>query len=413
MDIYVQSRGFGPDHDYRWFRLFDNTIGDPPLVINDASRKLIQYNAPSLLALRKADHLYLLITGLQAKDECRDFMRRHIQHAIAIVVPERQEAHIRGIMVKALGQWATFSAEVDQFVLLDDTYPAGFTVAANLRDQFLPPTLPSVRSNAPVLCLRQGINNEGLRDLLAHELHQHKLPAHEGPLVVVTKHKDPVLLRSANVWRSLSALVEHPAAGQPWIEWPMTGRMRSTLPSTLPAHSLQRGTAAAPTRFPAWEVDRLIGGEFFMPDDLAGELNVLLVGAIGVASSTNLQQLDPWVAQIKALMRRYPQLTYYHLVLLSRKLHNPLVEPVIQVSMGLANPSGAAKQHVLYLYGDIGYLTHELDISDQHRLPLADIALYLVDHNGSIHWRARGGYTDGPMAELEAAVVRTLGNDHS
>ena len=419
IELFVQSRGFGPDKDYQWIRLSDGYMVDPPVVSEDAYLGLFQSGAPSIIAIRQAKWLYLLVSGLSCEERI-DFMRRPIQNAVAIIVHPDQEDIVRGIIVVALRKPDRFALLLDQLITTDyDSSPdegsVGFTVDSGLVDQIA--VFKAVGRNDPVMTKRQGANNDVFRNALAMELDEARLPDIEGPLVVVTKNKDPETLRVASVWRSLSALFVPPASGEVlfWYEWNTDNRPRPKISGksredftieSKTSEALQMSSSLSV--FPSWTVERLTGESFYIPDTFSGQLNVLLVGSEGTVG-TDMQQVNEWARHIRELMQNYPQLTYYNLIFVASNLK--FVKRISDI-INFSNSSPETQSHVLYLYGDISYLTNELNIGDQSRTLFSDVALFLVDIKGVIRWQVRGAYNDTKMDSLRAIVKSLSINRH-
>ncbi len=209
MDIYVNSRGVEQDYDYRWLRITE--IGqqrqEPPIseVIG-----LIDSQADSVVLARLPDRqLLLLVTGMEARER-RDMFNRQIRISVAWVGQISDEPILRWFAAHALdeNERSALAEKINQAVTLGGS--EGFQVS--LPDIFqLVPTEQSgelVGSEPPDPSRKIGRTSPELKKALAEELKKCRLPAGQGPLVVVTEIQEKDVLEAAGVWRGLSSLVD-------------------------------------------------------------------------------------------------------------------------------------------------------------------------------------------------------------
>ena len=201
MQIYVQSCGVYPNHDYTWLR-DDNTLINPPLL--HSLDRLRQKNAPSIIISRTGEELLLLIFGLETSQRY-DFLGRQIFNSLVWRATSTEEPFLRKLAASALRKDDDFLEVIDQSVIDDDDEP-GFKVLwtqiqeisyKRKADELLPDRTRKI-----------GKNSKALRSNLAEELDRYRLPDQQGAIVVVTGIVDEVTLKQAGVWRSLSRLVE-------------------------------------------------------------------------------------------------------------------------------------------------------------------------------------------------------------
>lgn len=215
VQIYIQSRGFDRDDDYRWMEVSDRIQQrtdkqDLPDRLTEAIQ-LIDAETFSIVLARKQGQLLLLLTGLEPEGRL-DVVDRQIRIAIAWIVEESEqnERVLRKLCDRALNeeQRKSLTTEISQAVKLggeegfyvdfpllqQQFFPEKMTVS--LGNQ-LPDTRPKIAQLSPV---RQ--------KELTEELQQYCLPTQEGTLVVVTGIKKEETLKTAGVWRALSSLVK-------------------------------------------------------------------------------------------------------------------------------------------------------------------------------------------------------------
>jgi len=211
MDIYVQSRGFEQEHDYRWLQIYgDGTTKQqlPPISLEVTN--LIDSESPSVVLEKLPnEQIFLLITGIEP-DERVDFLERQIRISVAWVGLSSDESAIRNLAVHALKteEQHSLTAEINQAVPLGGDY--GFHIDSENMQQLISAhsstQLPA--SKLPNLTKKIGKNSPQLRNQLAEELTEYQLPTEPGTLVIVTGIKKRETLENAKIWRSLSTLVE-------------------------------------------------------------------------------------------------------------------------------------------------------------------------------------------------------------
>ena len=211
MDIYVQSRGFEQEHDYRWLQIYgDGTTKQqlPPISLEVTN--LIDSESPSVVLEKLPnEQILLLITGIEP-DGRVDFLDRQIRISVAWVGLNSDESVIRNLAVRALKAEAQHSltAEINQAVPLGGNY--GFHIDSENMQQLISAhsstQLPA--SKTPNLTKKIGKNSLKLRNQLAEELTEYQLPTEPGTLVIVTGIKKRETLENTKIWRSLSTLVE-------------------------------------------------------------------------------------------------------------------------------------------------------------------------------------------------------------
>ncbi|HBB32916.1 MAG TPA: hypothetical protein DDZ80_24175 [Cyanobacteria bacterium UBA8803] len=228
MDLYVQSRGFAQDCDYRWLQIDEDNSARlqlPPIGLELSN--LIDNETPSVALERLPDErLLLLVTGIEPEGRV-DFLDRPIRIAVAWVGCSSDELALRRLAARALleqndtplkpSPQKSLLAQINNAVPLDGEY--GFEVSRQsmLELVALDSSQELPLSKAPNLTKKIGCNSPKLRNELAEELKDYCLPTQTGPLIVVTGIKKRESLEEALVWRSLSSLMDT----NDWSELPV------------------------------------------------------------------------------------------------------------------------------------------------------------------------------------------------
>lgn len=215
MDIYIQSRGYEQNKDYRWLKI--NTDDSAALQLPPLSEKsitLIQIDSPSVMLERLAnEQLLLLITGIEEENRL-DFLDRQIRIDAAWVGSnsEEDEKALRRLASRALQEqeWRSLSEEISQAVtFFKDDSIYGFQVSFSLLLDLVSIPSENLLSSQPADRTKKvGRISPQLKQELAEELQRSSLPKEVAPLVVVTGIKKRETLEEASVWRGLSKLVD-------------------------------------------------------------------------------------------------------------------------------------------------------------------------------------------------------------
>ncbi|MFB2834411.1 hypothetical protein [Floridanema evergladense] len=205
MQIYVQSCGVYPNHDYTWVR-DDNKQIKPSLLYS--IDRLRQKNAPSIIISRTGGELILLVFGLRTSQRY-DFQGREIFNSLVWIAQVAEEAFVRKLAACALRREQDFLKIIDRSIVDDDNDELGFKVLwTQIKELSF---ARKAEEKLPDSTRKIGKNTQEMRKKLAEELDQCKLPEQEGAIVVVTGIVESETLKKAGVWRSLSRLVEHEA----------------------------------------------------------------------------------------------------------------------------------------------------------------------------------------------------------
>ncbi len=207
LSLHVQSRGLGPDHDYRWLVVetgMENRQERPPRLDAKAAQ-LLQSEHPSVLIVRVGEELLVLLTALST--ERSDHRGRKLRNSLALTIHESHEALIRGLGSLALHEEhrARLEKIIDRHV--SDSSEHGFQVNAKLIED-----LCELEANEPEQDAeakrRLYPDSSEAREYLSKLLWTSALPEHQGPLVVATGAVSSDRLLESGAWRGISRLVQ-------------------------------------------------------------------------------------------------------------------------------------------------------------------------------------------------------------
>ncbi len=153
------------------------------------------------------------------------------------------------------------------------------------------------------------------------------------------------------------------------------------------------GDPATMPDFPRLEARSLNGRSYLLPEDLEGELYVLLVGF----EWWQQELIDSWLPALEELACRRPRLRFYELVAISR-VRLP-ARGFIDRGMVAGIPDRKVRARTLTTYTDVRGLLADLDLDGTQ-----DIAAFLTDPAGRVSWRATGAHDDARQAGLESAL---------
>ena len=153
----------------------------------------------------------------------------------------------------------------------------------------------------------------------------------------------------------------------------------------------------AEIRFPTVKGSNLEGRRYVLPDDLEGEVNVLLIPF----QRWHQDLVDTWSPALRGLMARYPAMRYYELPTLPRM--NPIYRMSLDYGMKMGIPDRAAREATITLYLDKDAYRHALGIPGEET-----IVVMLVTPAGDILWRITGAHS--PESERGLVVALALQN---
>ena len=257
MKIYVDSRGFSQDYDYRWIEVTETEQKRPeelPYILRKTA-ELIESDAPSVVLARNgywlAENyltesvqsirekgvnregfealkdlfsrdlnafyntedraLILLITAIEPRER-RDFIDRQIRISIAWIceTSDDNEKMLRWLAIRSLDEEnrKSLTTEIDRAIILggeegfEVNYQAVLQLAEEGKTQELLMNEPPDANKVKLGCVSPELKSE-----LVNDLKKYRLPQSDSPLVVVTYLQTEDILREAQVWRGLSSLV--------------------------------------------------------------------------------------------------------------------------------------------------------------------------------------------------------------
>jgi hypothetical protein len=156
----------------------------------------------------------------------------------------------------------------------------------------------------------------------------------------------------------------------------------------------EKSTAAPGGTFPKLTSSNLENQTFSLPEDFAGDRNLLLI----VFQREQQQNVDTWLHQIKCF-EIFSGFQYYELPTLDKL--NPFFRWFINSGMRRGIPDRKARARTITLYLDKPSFRKALNIPDEKH-----IYAILVDRSGRVLWRAEGDFDEAKAASLQAALRR-------
>jgi hypothetical protein len=214
--IYVKSRGFSQNHDYRWVDNENKLVQEPDSVTK--VQDLIESESFSVVISRGNDkqnkeYLLLLITGIQLNR--KDVRNRTILTSIAweCYNTEENEKYLRAIASNVLESNSKVKDEIKKSIEASTEH--GFEAVFNKLHNL---TLETVENNPPKLNQWFDKNLPENQQKLSEYLKNSRLPTSQQlnkvglmskntALVVVTGIKLESAFKEAGIWRGLSNLV--------------------------------------------------------------------------------------------------------------------------------------------------------------------------------------------------------------
>jgi hypothetical protein len=150
-------------------------------------------------------------------------------------------------------------------------------------------------------------------------------------------------------------------------------------------------TAALGT-FPKLEASNLEKQNFLLPDDFAGERNLLLIAF----QRRQQENVDTWLRGLKQFESN-PDFHYYELPTISKL--NPITRWFINRGMRSGIPDREARARTITLYLDKSEFRKALNLPDE-----SQIYAVLVDREGRVYWRTEGDFDETKAAGLRQAL---------
>ena len=146
--------------------------------------------------------------------------------------------------------------------------------------------------------------------------------------------------------------------------------------------------------FPRLSASSLEGKTMRLPEDFAGDRNLLLIAF----QREQQQNVDTWLHEMKRF-ELSPGFQYYELPTIDRL--NPLYRWFINRGMRRGIPDRNARSRTITLYLDKLSFRKALGLPDERR-----IYAVLVDRSGQVVWRAEGDFDEARAASLQKAIER-------
>ena len=151
--------------------------------------------------------------------------------------------------------------------------------------------------------------------------------------------------------------------------------------------------------FPQASGTNLLREKLTLPDDLQGEINILLIAF----QQWQQASVDSWVPRLRTIEQAYPIVQFYELPVIYKM--NFLSQTFLNEGMraGIPNPATRAKTITLYL--DKSKFRRALAIPNEDA-----IVIMVIDRSGNIIWRSAGTYSEEKGAELLQAIREFSGD---
>ncbi len=160
---------------------------------------------------------------------------------------------------------------------------------------------------------------------------------------------------------------------------------------------IDRRDAEAGARFPVLEAENLRGRTLRLPDDLAGDINLLLVAY----ERDQQADIDTWLGPLAKIPLETPHFAYYELPTISRGM--AWMRGVIDGGMRQGIPDREQRERTITLYLDKDWFRHQIGTDGSNA-----IAALLVDRDGHVTQRWFGPFDATADSSLRTALGLTL-----
>lgn len=150
-------------------------------------------------------------------------------------------------------------------------------------------------------------------------------------------------------------------------------------------------------RLPAVSGSNLERQKLRLPEDLEGELNLVLIAF----QQWQQRQVDTWLPLARGLEATHPALRYYELPTIQRL--NALARTFINEGMRAGIPDPVARERTITLYVDKRAFREALGLRSE-----ANIYALLLDRQGRVLWQAEGAWTAEKGESLAEAIEQAL-----
>jgi hypothetical protein len=155
----------------------------------------------------------------------------------------------------------------------------------------------------------------------------------------------------------------------------------------------ENSASPADGTFPQMTATNLADQSLSLPQDFAGERNLLLIAF----EREQQKNVDTWIHQMKRF-EAIPAFRYYELPTIEKT--NSMVRWFINSGMRRGIPDPNARARTITLYIDKAPFCQALNITDEKQ-----IYAILVDRYGRVLWRAAGDFDESKAASLQAFLV--------
>jgi hypothetical protein len=150
-------------------------------------------------------------------------------------------------------------------------------------------------------------------------------------------------------------------------------------------------------RFPAVRGSSLSGRRYTLPQDIEGEIALVMIAF----QQVHQFDVNTWLPVARDLSQQYEALAYYELPTIDRL--NPAARTFIDGGMRAGIPDPVARATTITLYLDKPAFRQALEIPDEE-----SIVVMLIDRRGEVLWRVSGPATPEAIEALQQAAKASL-----
>lgn len=148
-------------------------------------------------------------------------------------------------------------------------------------------------------------------------------------------------------------------------------------------------------KFPELKASNLERSEFHLPQDFAGERNLVLIAF----QREQQEQLDTWLKEMKRFQEVDPGFEYYELPTIEKL--NSLMRWFIDTGMRRGIPDKNARARTITLYIDKKPFLDSLQLPSEKT-----VYALLVDRSGNVLWRTEGTFDEAKGEGLRKVLQR-------
>jgi hypothetical protein len=151
-------------------------------------------------------------------------------------------------------------------------------------------------------------------------------------------------------------------------------------------------------KFPKITGSNLLRQKLTLPDDLQGEINILLVAFL----QQHQALVDSWIPIVGQLEKSFPAVRFYEIPVIQKM--NFLSQTFINEGMRAGIPNHNTRAKTITLYTDKEIFCDALGIPDEKT-----IWVLLLDRQANVFWRAEGAFT----AEKGDALLKAIQEENN